>query len=42
MAFTKINYNIALPHGQLLRSALTSLENGHDGLNDVIACTQPA
>ena len=40
MAITKIHFNVGLPHGQLLRSALSSLENGHDGLNDVIAATQ--
>jgi hypothetical protein len=37
MAFTKIHFNSGLQHGQLLRSTLTSLENGHDGLNDIMA-----
>jgi hypothetical protein len=37
MAFTKIHFNEALPHGRLLRSTLTSMENGHDGLNDLMA-----
>lgn len=37
MAFTKIHFNGGLQHGQLLRSTLTSLENGHDGLNDIMA-----
>ena len=40
MAFTKIHFNIGLPHGQLLRAALTQLEQGHDGLNDIVAATQ--
>ena len=40
MAFTKIHFNDALPHGRILRGAITSLENGHDGLNDIIAATQ--
>ena len=40
MAFTKIHFNTALPHGQLLRSALANLENGHDGINDIIAAAQ--
>ncbi len=40
MAFSKIQFNAALSHGALLRSALTSLENGHDGVNDVIAAAQ--
>lgn len=37
MAFTKIHFNDGLPHGRLLRTALTDLENGCDGLNHVVA-----
>jgi hypothetical protein len=40
MATSNIEFNAGLRHGSLLRSALTSLENGHDALNDVIASMQ--
>jgi hypothetical protein len=39
MAFTKIHFNDGLPHGRLLRNALTHLEQGHDGLSDVVAAS---
>ncbi len=40
MAITHIHFNDGLPHGRLLRSALSSLERGHDDLNAIIASIQ--
>jgi hypothetical protein len=40
MAFTKIHFNDGLSHGRLLRSAINHLEDGRDGLNQLIAATQ--
>lgn len=39
MAFTKIHFNDTLPHGQLLRSALTQFESGYERLDDVVAAS---
>lgn len=37
MAFQKIAFNDTLPHGRLLRHALASLEQGQEGLVDILA-----
>jgi hypothetical protein len=40
MAFTKIHFNDTLSHGRLLRNLINDLEDGRDGLNQLIAATQ--
>ncbi len=37
MAISKIAFSDSLPHGRMLRGALTGLEQGQEGLVDILA-----